>query len=181
MRRASRRCVYLVLGAFFVALTAICSQIQLPFPVIPVNLALFSVFVCGALLGPTRAFTAMAAYTLLAAVGVPVLSGFTGGLSIVLGPTGGYILGYMLCAVVTGAWVRRFGFRLRGLVAGMALGLIACYVPGTLWFLFVTGTGLAESLGLCVLPFLPGDALKIILAALLVRRLQAPFSGLLAR
>lgn len=181
MRRTARRCVYLVLDAFFVALTAICSQIQLPFPVIPVNLSLFSVFVCGALLGPTHAFAAMAAYMLLAAAGVPVLSGFTGGISIVLGPTGGYLLGYMLCAAVTGAWVRRFGVSLFRLSAGMVLGLIACYVPGTLWFRFITGTGLAESLSVCVLPFLLGDALKILLAALLVRRLQTPFSRILAR
>lgn len=181
MHRASARLSQMVLCAFFVALTAVCSQIQIPLPLIPINLALFSVFVCGALLGPLCGLAAMVAYTLLAAVGVPVLSGFAGGLSALLGPTGGYVLGYILCAAVTGLWVRRFGSSLRMLFAGMVLGLLSCYVPGTLWFMLVTGRGVVESLGLCVLPFLPGDAIKIVLAALLTRRLQAPYARILAR
>lgn len=168
----------LVLAALFVALTAVCSQLQIPLPMIPINLALFSVYLCGALLGAKWGALAMTAYALLGAAGVPVFTGFGSGPAVLFGRTGGYILGYILAAAAVGFLSRRWGMRFGRLCAAMALGMALCYLFGTAWFMALTGTNLAASLGYCVLPFLPGDAVKIAIAALLAARLEAPLRAL---
>lgn len=168
----------LVLAALLTALTAVCSQIQIPLPYIPINLALFAVHLCGALLGPKWGALSMAAYALLGAVGVPVFAGFKSGPAALFGKTGGYILGYVLCALVVGLLTRKGRMTLRRLCLSMVVGLAVCYLFGTLWFMALTGMNLAASLSYCVLPFLPGDAVKILLAALLTLRLQKPLRAM---
>ena len=168
----------LVLAALFAALTAVCSQIQIPLPMIPINLALFAVHLCGALLGAKWGALSMAAYALLGAVGVPVFAGFGSGPAVLFGKTGGYILGYILCAAIVGLLSRRLGFTFPKLCLSMAAGVIVCYVFGTAWFMAISGLNLATSLGYCVLPFLPGDAVKILLAAFLALRLRKPLQAI---
>lgn len=168
----------LVLAALMAALTAVCSQILIPLPPIPINLALFAVHLCGALLGARYGMLSMAVYALLGAVGVPVFAGFGSGPAALFGKTGGYILGYVLCAGVVGALSRRLGFTFPRLCVCMTVGLLVCYAFGTAWFMALTGTGLAASLSYCVLPFLPGDALKIALAATLALRLRKPLAAM---
>ncbi len=162
----------LTLAAFFAALTAVCSQLQIPLPMVPINLALFAVHLCGAALGPKWGALSMAAYAGLGAIGVPVFAGLGSGPATLFGRTGGYILGYILAAAIVGLLSRRWGFAFPRLCAAMAAGVAACYLFGTLWFMALTGTGLGASLSYCVLPFLPGDAVKIALAALLAQRLR---------
>lgn len=164
----------MILAAVFAALTGILTQIQIPVDMVPINLALFSVFLAGALLGHKYGALAMVVYVLLGAVGLPVFSGFSGGLHKLVGPTGGYIVGYVACAFLVGFLSRRWSLRFTMLAIAMILGTLACYALGTAWFMIVTGRDLATSLGLCVIPFLPGDAAKILLAALLAGRLRAP-------
>lgn len=162
----------MALCAFFAALVAICSQIQIPLPMIPINLALFGVYLAGALLGRRLGALSLVVYALLAAVGAPVLAGFTGGLGILLGKTGGYVFGYILAAYMTGLTVDFWGDGYFKLCLGMVVGCLLCYAFGTLWFMQVSGLTLAASLGYCVLPFLPGDVVKILLAALLSVKLR---------
>lgn len=162
----------LVLTALFAALVAICSQIQIPLPMVPINLALFGVYLAGALLGRRWGALSLIVYTLLAAVGAPVLAGFSGGLGILMGKTGGYVIGYILAAYVTGLVTEKWGASYPKLCVGMVLGCAVCYLFGTLWFMQVSGLTLAVSLGYCVLPFLPGDVIKILLAALLTIKLR---------
>ena len=168
----------LVLAALFAALTAVCSQIQIPLPMVPINLALFAVHLCGALLGAKWGALSMTAYTLLGVVGAPVFSGFSSGPAVLFGKTGGYILGYILCALLVGLLSRRIGYTVKGLVIAMAVGVAACYVFGTIWFMVITGMSLQLSLTYCVLPFLPGDAVKIALATLLALRLRKPLQAM---
>lgn len=168
----------LVLAALFAALTAVCSQIQIPLPYIPINLALFSVHLCGALLGPRWGALSMAAYALLGAAGVPVFVGFKSGPAALFGNTGGYILGYILCALLVGLLSRKLGGSLLAMIVSMVVGLAVCYLFGTLWFMALTGTNLVSSLTYCVLPFLLGDAVKILLAAVLAKRLQKPIRAM---
>lgn len=168
----------LVLAALFAALTAVCSQIQIPLPMIPINLALFAVHLCGALLGAKWGALSMAVYALLGAVGVPVFAGFGSGPAVLFGKTGGYIIGYILCAAIVGLLSRRLGFTFPKLCLSMAVGVIVCYVFGTAWFMAISGLNLATSLSYCVLPFLPGDAVKILLAAFLALRLRKPLQAL---
>ncbi len=168
----------LVLAALFVSLTAVFAQIQLPLPGVPVSLSLLSVLLCGALLGARWGALSMAAYVLLGVIGVPVYAGFLSGPSSLFGPTGGFIAGYILCAWIVGKLCAALGFSRKTLSLSMAAGVLACYMSGSLWFMLVTHTELAVALSACVLPFLPGDALKIALAAHLARRVQSVVRGL---
>lgn len=170
---SSARVRRLVQCALFAALAAVCSQIALPMPWgVPVNLALFAVCLAGSLLGPVWGAAAVAAYLALAAAGVPVLAGFQGGLAALLGRTGGYAVGYLPAALLVGALTRPSRRRFGALCAAMAAGCAACYALGTVWFLLLTHTPLWTALGLCVLPYLPGDAVKIALAAALTVQLD---------
>ncbi len=169
----------MILAAMFAALTGILTQIQFQVPLspVPINLALFSVYLAGALLGPRYGTLSMVVYVLLGAVGLPVFSNFTGGLHKLVGPTGGYIAGYVLCAFLVGLLSRKWNFYFVMLSAAMLVGLAACYALGTAWFMIATKNSLAASLGMCVIPFLPGDAFKIIAAVLLAGRLRAPLKA----
>ena len=139
--------------ALFAALTAVCSQLAIPMPWgVPINLALFAVYMAGTMLGPVWGAASQLVYLLLAAVGVPVMAGMQGGPAVLLGKTGGYAIGYLLAA----------------LIAGCA----ACYVLGTIWFMVLTGLDLPTSLTYCVIPYLPGDVIKIALASLLTLQLD---------
>lgn len=172
MTKSSLTARRLVLCALFAALCAVCSQIAIPLPMVPINLALFAVHLSGTLLGPRYGTLSMLAYILLGLVGVPVFQGFTAGGGILFGPTGGYILGYLLAAAIAGLTVRRAGNSFWKLCAGMACGVLACYLAGTVWFMVLMQRGLWESLLACVFPFLPGDAVKIALAAVLTLKLR---------
>ena len=168
----------IVLAALFVALMAVCSQIQIPLPMVPINLALFAAHLCGALLGAKWGALSISAYVLLGLVGAPVYAGFASGPAALFGKTGGYILGYILSAFLVGLLSRRIGFTFKGLCLSMLVGVVACYAFGTVWFMAVTGLNLMTSLAYCVIPFLPGDAVKIALAALLALRLKKPLQAL---
>lgn len=168
----------LILCAFFAALTAVLSQISIPLPFtpVPLNLATLSVFLAGGLLGAKYGALSQFVYVLLGGIGLPVFHNFTGGFGILTGPTGGYLIGYILAALVVGFLIKgkptQATKSLPRLVIGMAAGLAVCYALGTAWFIFLTGSGLLEAFLLCIAPFLVGDALKIFLAALLVQRLK---------
>lgn len=172
MSARSRHTGQIVLAALLTALTAVCAQIQIPLPAIPLSLTTFAVYLCGALLPPRFSAFSMLAYALLGLIGVPVYAGFVSGPSVLFGPTGGFLVGFILCAPLTGRLVQRFGPSLRGLCCAMGAGTLVCYALGTAWFMLITGSSAAASLAACVLPFLPGDAVKIALAATLTRRLR---------
>ncbi len=162
----------LAVCAMFVALIAIFSQIAIPMPgEVPINLALLAVYLCALLLPLPYALLTMGTYLLLGLIGVPVFAGFRGGPAALFGKTGGYLLGYFLCTLAVGLLRPRLNsFLMRSL--GLTLGLLVCYVFGTLWFMKLTNLSLLVSLGYCVFPFLPGDAVKILLATWLSERLK---------
>ena len=172
------------------ALTAVFSQIMIPLPLItpvPINLALLAVWICGGLLGAKKGAIAMVVYILLGAVGVPVFVGMNAGLGALAGPTGGYILGYLPSVIVMGLMLGRareeaaskknakyFALTIAKGLPAMA----ACYLPGTAWFIIVTGVGFWESLFMCVIPFIPGDVLKVVAAAAVCEALRKPMRSL---
>ncbi len=172
MPSSAARARRMALCALFAALTAVCSQLAVPMPWgVPVNLALFAVYMAGTMLGPGWGAASQAVFLGLAALGLPVMAGFRGGPAALFGLTGGYALGYLAAAPVCGAFTaRRRGFG--ALCAGMALGCAVCYAFGSVWFAVLSGNGLRAALALCVAPFLPGDAVKILLAAALTRALD---------
>lgn len=154
----------ITLVALFTALTAVCSQILIPTPPVPINLGIFAVFLAGAILGAKLAPLSMTCFMLLGAVGAPVFAGLKGGLGVLMGSTGGYIVGYIICAFIVGLAADKWGEKFLPLCISMVLGLFCCYLLGTLWFMFITKNSLSQSLVYCVYPFLLGDALKIALA-----------------
>ncbi len=158
--------------AVFTAAIAILSQVQLPIGPVPVSLATLGVMLCGLLLGWRYGALAVGAYILLGAVGAPVFAGFQGGVGRLAGPTGGYIAGYLFYALLAGLNIPSFQERFLGRCALLILGTAICYGLGTAWFVYTSGRTLGESLALCVIPFLPGDAAKIILSSSLAPRLR---------
>ena len=152
--------------ALFAALTAVCSQLAIPMPWgVPINLALFAVYMAGTMLGPVWGAASQLVYLLLAAVGVPVMAGMQGGPTVLLGKTGGYAIGYLLAALIAGAFAAKLPRKFGWLALGCVVGCAACYVLGTIWFMVLTGLDLPTSLTYCVIPYLPGDVIKIALAS----------------
>ncbi|HYE68563.1 MAG TPA: biotin transporter BioY [Anaerovoracaceae bacterium] len=164
----------MILCALFAALTAVCSMISIPLPFtpVPINLATLSVFLAGGLLGSRYGSLSQLVYVLLGVIGLPVFHSFTGGLSVLTGPTGGYIIGYIAAAWLIGFLIEKLGNDFYKIIISMIEGLIVCYTLGTLWFMYITSTGLTAALMMCVVPFLIGDAIKIIAGAILVKRLH---------
>ena len=160
----------LVLTALFAALTAVLAQIQLPIGPVPFNLAVFGAFLAGMLLEPAWAAASMGVYMLLGAVGIPVFAGFMGGPAVLLGKTGGYVIGYIFIALATALAVKRSG-KLPVIGAAMLAGLLVCYGFGTAWFMAVTGADRVSALGWRVLPFIVPDVCKGVLACVLGRLL----------
>lgn len=173
---ASKNKTYdMVYIAVFSVLIAICSWISIP-TVVPFTLQTFAVFLSVAILGGKRGTLAVLMYILMGAIGIPVFSGFTGGLGTITGTTGGYIIGFIFAALLMWAMEKALGKKTWVLALSMVLGLIVLYAFGTVWFMAVyaknTGAvGLATVLGWCVIPFIIPDLIKIALALLLSRRL----------
>lgn len=167
----------MVLTALFAAVIAVASWIAVPLPFtpVPINMATLAVTVTGALLGHKYGTLSVVIYILLGAAGVPVFAGFTGGLGHIAGPTGGYIIGYaasaFLCALIIELFCKK-ELKWYYIVLASLVGTASCYVLGTIWFMALTSTGFIASLSLCVIPFIPGDIFKTIVAVLLVKALK---------
>ena len=161
--------------ALSAALIAVCAWISVPMAV-PFTLQTFAVFTVAGLFGMKRGTLAMTVYLLLAAMGVPVLSGMTGGPDKLVGPTGGYLLGFVLIALMVGFASDRWKRKVLPLALAMAAGLLVCYAFGTAWFMLVYArtngaVGLGTVLGWCVIPFILPDCAKIACALIVCHRL----------
>lgn len=160
----------------FVALMAICSWINIP-TVVPFTLQTFAVFAAVSMLGFSRGLVSVVVYIALGTAGVPVFAGFSGGYGVVLGPTGGYIVGFVFTALVTGGIMKAFGKKVPVMAAAMVLGLAVLYIFGTAWFVYVYnkdsgGISVMAALSACVFPYIIPDLLKITLAIVLDKRLS---------
>ena len=176
MVRQKTKTYDLVYISIFVVLIAICSWISIPLTV-PVTLQTFGVFMAVGLLGGKRGTLAVLVYILMGTLGIPVFSGFTGGIGIIAGTTGGYIVGFLFSALLMWGMEKIFGRSTAVLALSMVLGLVLCYAVGTLWFMAVYGAssgaiGILTVLGWCVFPSLIPDVAKIVLALILTRRLS---------
>lgn len=160
------------------ALIAVCTWIAVPLPSnIAFTMQTFAVCAVAALLGWKRGLLAVVIYLLLGLVGLPVFSGFRSGAGVLLGATGGYLIGFLFMAPCIGWCVERFGNSILVLVLAMVAGEILLYSFGTVWFVHVyaakTGPmGYGTAVATCVLPYLLPDAGKIAVAVIVVRRLS---------
>ncbi len=160
----------------FAVLIAICSWISIPMTV-PFTLQTFGVFMAVEVLGGKRGTLAVLVYILLGAIGIPVFSGFRGGLGVLLQSTGGYIIGFLFSALVIWGIESILGKKTWVRILAMAAGLAVCYALGTIWFMAVYSrangpVGLGTVLGWCVIPFIIPDLVKIALAWLVAPQIR---------
>ena len=165
--------VYIAISA---ALIAICSWISIP-TAVPFTLQTFAVFFVLLLLGGERGTIATLVYVLLGAVGVPVFAGFSGGIGILLGSTGGYIIGFLFVGLIYILFEKFFKKNTVMKIVALVLGLAVCYAFGTAWFMHVyiknSGeVGLLTVLGWCVFPFIIPDLIKMALAVVVAKRIE---------
>lgn len=159
----------LTLCALFAAFLAVTAQICIPLPSgVSLTLQSFAVALCGATLGARKGVISTAVYIVLGAVGIPVFSSFTGGIGVLAGASGGFIIGFLPLCAFCARWRQNETRTVSALKA--AVGLVLCYLLGTIWFHFVTGNGIISSLVLSCAPFVLKDII-IIGAALEIGRL----------
>lgn len=158
-----RSLVLMIFGSIFVALAA---QVSVPMVPVPMTLQTFAVLSVGAAFGARLGMATLILYALEGAVGLPVFANLSGGLPVLMGPTGGYILGFILAAGLVGWLVERFGSS-NGWKLGqiMLAGAVLIYVPGLAWLAQFTGASRVLELGF--FPFVLGDVVKAVLAALM--------------
>ncbi len=156
----------LTLAALFVAITAVLSQIVVPMPLVPFNLGVLALFLCGGMLPKGTAFLSLLCYIILGGIGVPVFAQFSGGPAVLFGVTGGYLMAYPITAWLTAwlieIWAKRSYWKR---LAAMAIALIPVYLFGTAWFaIYLHKSFAAAAMAGCV-PFIPFDLAKGALAA----------------
>lgn len=173
----------LTLSALAAAVLCVVSPWTLSIGPIPLSLCSLFLYLLPYVTGWKQSCAAAAVYVLLGCAGLPVFSAFTGGLGVLAGPTGGYILGYLLLALIFAQFLRLFPASRLGQLIGMVLGTAVLYALGTAWYCFQSGTGPAAAVLLCVVPFLPGDIFKMAFALTLGPTLHHRLkkAGLIAR
>ena len=159
--------------ALMTAVLCILAPISIPVFIspVPVSLGVLAVYLTAYVLSPVDALISVIIFILLGTFGLPVFSGYSGGLSKLVGPTGGYIIGFLFTVYISSLFIHMK----KGIifdVIGMITGLALCYILGTIWFSYQQGIGFIASLLLCVVPFLIGDAIKIIVAVILGTQLN---------
>ncbi|MBQ8247968.1 MAG: biotin transporter BioY [Lachnospiraceae bacterium] len=162
------RILSMVYCSLFTIIIALCSYITIP-TVIPITLQTLGIFITLELLGGKKGSFSVLLYILLGFVGLPVFSGFRGGIGILLSNTGGYILGFIPLALIYCLITSLGRNRLYARVLGMILGLVACYSVGTAWFVFAYSDiknmpEMIPVLQVCILPFIIPDIAKMFLS-----------------
>ena len=156
----------LVLTALMTAVTCILAPMSIPIPFSPVPLTLtnFVLEISIFLLGWKKATASFIIYLLLGLCGLPVFSGFSGGVGKFAGPTGGYLIGFIFLTVIGGLFAEHFHWKRSACIAGLVLGMAVTYAFGTAWLCLQLNLSFTAGLFTGVIPYLPGDAVKIALA-----------------
>lgn len=164
---AKSRVYQIVFIGVMAAVICILGPLSIPIGVVPITLTNLAIYLTLYILGMKKGTISYLVYMLLGFVGLPVFSGFAGGPAKLLGPTGGYIFGFIFMALIAGYFIDRFIDRWYLCFAGMILGTAICYAFGTMWLSYQAGISLKAALGVGVIPFIPADLGKVLLAAIL--------------
>lgn len=151
----------IALTGILAAIICLAAPFSLPIGAIPISLATFAIYIAACTVNFKISTCAVIIYILLGAAGLPVFSAFRGGFHIIAGVTGGYILGYIPCAIIIGLLVGRFENKKWIYPLSMILGSSACWLIGTLWYMIQTESSFVSALAVCVVPFIIGDIIKI--------------------
>ncbi len=147
-------------------------KIPLPFSPVPVTGQTLAVMLTGLVLSPIQAFIAVGIYILLGLVGLPVFSGGTSGIGVLAGPTGGYLIGFLVGAVVISVIRNNKNTIFRMSIATVIGGIVIIYVFGVLWLSIARGLDIIKAFSLGALPFIPGDIFKSIVAVIVGQRIN---------
>lgn len=165
----------LTLSGLMAAVFCLLGPLSLNIPIspVPVSLGMLAIYFVTSVLGMKLGTLSVLAYILLGLAGLPVFTGFTGGAGKLLGPTGGYIIGYIFMALICGFFVDKWGHRLLPEILGMVLGTAVCYLFGTVWLAYQASYTFFQALAAGVLPYIPVDASKLAIALVVGRQVRA--------
>ena len=157
----------LTLIGVMAAVTCILGPLSLPIGIIPISLTNLAIYFAIYALGGKRGTLSYIVYLFIGLVGLPVFSGFSGGFGKLLGPTGGYLIGFIFMAFISGIFIDKFSNKIYMCFLGMALGTIITYLFGSAWLAYQINMPFNKALSVGVLPFIPGDLVKIVIASLI--------------
>ena len=178
MTKSSENVRRMVLCAMFTALVAVCSQIAVPMPWgVPINLALFAVYMAGTMLGPVWGTASQVVFIALAAIGVPVLANFSGGFDKFVGPTGGFLISFPIMAYIIGLGVEHRDAFKGAFPVAVVVGTVVNYIVGVILFVIVAHSTVSVAVSACVLPFIPTAIIKAVLACVLGMNIRKRIPG----
>lgn len=161
----------IVICAIFAAILCVFSVMTIPIGPVPISMGIFGVMLTAVMLGIKKGTISVVVYILLGAVGLPIFSGFKGGFQVLIGATGGYIWSYILVALLIGLITLKLPknkwLAMLQILIACLLGIVVCYAAGTIQFMAVQDAELAYAVSVCVLPFIPFDIIKALVAAYL--------------
>ena len=158
--------------ALMAAVMCIVGPLTIPIGAVPLSLNTLVILLAVYVLDTREGTAAVLIYLLIGAIGLPVFSGFQGGFAKIAGPTGGYLLGYILLALIAGVFIHRFYDIIWLQFLGMCLGTLVLYLSGTAWLAHVAGMTFKDALTVGVIPFIPGDISKILISTALGRAIN---------
>lgn len=158
--------------ALMAAVTCVAGPLTIPIGPVPVSLVPLVILLSVYILGTKKGTLSLLIYLLIGAVGVPVFSGFTGGIGKLAGPTGGYLIGYIFAALIAGWFIHHFYDKVIVQFLGMVLGLVVLYAFGTVWLAYSAHMTPAAAIAAGVLPFVVFDLIKIVIAIVLGRAIR---------
>ena len=151
--------------ALMTALFCVLGPMSIPVGPVPISLTNFVFYLTVYLLGTKSGVISYLVYLLLGTAGLPVFSGYSGGLAKLAGPTGGYLVGFIFMGIISGIVIKKSHGKPLFSIPGMAAGTVVAYLFGTVWYCIEASCTFRAALYVCVFPFLPGDTVKILLAA----------------
>ena len=174
MKEQSTTTIYqLCFIALMSAIMCFMGPLSIPIGAVPISCTNFFILLAVYLLGTRQGTVSCVIYLLLGTVGLPVFSGYSGGLAKLLGPTGGYLVGFIFMALISGLIIETSSYKMPWCSAGMILGVAVSYIFGTVWFVTLMKCSVLYAVSVCVHPlFIIGDLAKIVLVELVGRELR---------
>lgn len=171
-KKMSPKAQTLTFIALSTAITCIIGPLSIPIGPVPISLTILAIFISVYAIGLKRGMVSLLLYMLIGFVGIPVFSNFKGGFNVLIGPTGGYIVGFVFVVLCAGFTIEHYENKVYMHVIGMSVGTLLCYALGTAWLAYQGHMTFWEALLAGVIPFVWADALKIAIAAIAGPRLR---------
>lgn len=161
MKRPLKVLIFISLLAAILSITA---PLSFNIGVVPITLATFTIYLIGGITKRLNGVSAVVLYIIIGIIGVPVFSNFRGGISVIIGPTGGFILSYIPMALIISLMTSINKGKIYWYYISMLIATIVCYLLGSIWFMLIMNVSFVDTLKICVLPFIVFDLVKIAIA-----------------